>query len=64
MQISIRGQGNFELIKPIEFKIDGVKIFSQKPIQHVELSKSGYKGEWSQNSLLYLIKVLIFQKFL
>lgn len=48
MHIIIKGNGNFEAIKPIDFKIDGVKIFGGKVIKDIELSKTGYSGVWSQ----------------
>ncbi|EDZ61601.1 hypothetical protein SMGD1_2146 [Sulfurimonas gotlandica GD1] len=48
LEISIAGSGDFKLIKPILFEIDGVKIFSQKVIQDVKLTKNGYQGSWSQ----------------
>lgn len=48
MHITIKGNGNFEAIKPIDFKIDGVKIFAGKIIKDIELSKAGYSGLWSQ----------------
>lgn len=48
LDIKISGTGDFEDIKPIAYKIDGVKVFSQKPIQNIKLTKDGYKGEWNQ----------------
>lgn len=48
LEISIAGTGDFKLIKPIVFEIDGVKVFSQKVIEDVKLTKDGYKGSWSQ----------------
>ncbi|WP_373000453.1 hypothetical protein [Sulfurimonas sp.] len=48
LEIDIEGIGNFKALKPVEFKIDGVKIFSQKVIENVTLTKDGYKGSWSQ----------------
>ena len=48
LEIKIEGRGNFKALKPIEFKIDGVKIFSQKVIENIRLTKDGYKGSWSQ----------------
>lgn len=48
MQITIKGSGNFEAIKPIEFKIESVKVFAGKITQNGELTQNGYTGEWSQ----------------
>ena len=48
LEINIEGRGNFKALKPIEFKIDGVKIFSQKVIEEIRLTKNGYRGSWSQ----------------
>lgn len=48
LEINIEGNGNFKALKPVEFKIDGVKIFSQKVIENITLTKYGYKGSWSQ----------------
>ena len=48
LDVNISGEGNFENIQPIEYKIDGVKIFSQKPILEVIPTSEGYKGQWTQ----------------
>lgn len=48
LEIKIEGVGDFRAIKPITFNIDGVKIFSQKAIENIRLTKDGYKGSWSQ----------------
>jgi len=48
MQVSIKGNGNFEDIKPFYFKIDGVKVFASKIIKKIELTKNGYIGELIQ----------------
>jgi len=48
MQITINGVGNFQALKPFDFQIEGVKVFSQKVIENLELSKDGYSGSWSQ----------------
>lgn len=48
MEITIKGVGNFELLKPYEFKIEGVKIFSQKPLENTTLTKDGLSGMWNQ----------------
>ncbi|MDA7817686.1 hypothetical protein N9A28_05805 [Sulfurimonas sp.] len=46
--VIIKGVGNFQNIKPLEFKIEGVKVFTQKPTKNFTLTKEGYSGEWSQ----------------
>ncbi len=48
LEVRLEGIANFYDIKPISFNIEGVKIFSQKPIQNTLLTKNGYKGSWSQ----------------
>ncbi|MCW8895237.1 MAG: hypothetical protein OQK48_01880 [Sulfurimonas sp.] len=48
LHVSIKGNGNFEAIKPMDFNIEGVKVFAGKVIQDIELSKAGYSGTWSQ----------------
>lgn len=48
LDVKILGLGNFHDVKAIKYEIDGVKIFSQKPILNIKLTKNGYKGEWSQ----------------
>jgi len=48
LEYLISGIGDFSVLKPIEFKIDGVKIFHQKPIKNITLTPDGYSGSWSQ----------------
>ncbi len=48
LEIIMKGIGNFENLKAIKFKIDGVKVFSQKPILQSSLKKDGLHGVWSQ----------------
>ena len=48
LEIIIEGTGNFEILKPISFDIDGVKVFSQKIIKDIKLTKDGHRGRWSQ----------------
>jgi len=48
LEIKLSGSGNFKALKPIEFNIEGVKVFSQKVIKKIKLTKSGYRGSWSQ----------------
>ena len=47
-EVIIKGVGNFQDIKPLEFNVDGVKIFAQKPTKNFTLTKDGYSGVWSQ----------------
>jgi len=47
-EVIIKGIGNFQDIKPIEFNIKDVKIFAKKPIKKIVLNKDGYSGIWSQ----------------
>ncbi len=46
--VSIKGVGNFQDFKPIELKIDGVKIVSEKPNAKISLTKNGYRGTYTQ----------------
>ncbi|MCX6052521.1 MAG: hypothetical protein NTZ60_08410 [Campylobacterales bacterium] len=48
MEIIVKGEGNFEALKAYDFNISGVKIFSQKPIENITLTKDGFSGVWSQ----------------
>ncbi|MDO8454459.1 MAG: hypothetical protein Q7S59_07820, partial [Sulfurimonas sp.] len=48
MEITLEGVGNFDALQPYEFKIEGVKIFSEKPTENVTLTKEGLRGTWSQ----------------
>ncbi|MCF6309161.1 MAG: hypothetical protein L3J19_01595 [Sulfurimonas sp.] len=48
LHVKIKGSGNLDAIKPIDFKIEGVKIFAGKVIKDIKLSKTGYSGVWSQ----------------
>jgi hypothetical protein len=48
MQILIKGVGNLSSIKPIEFKIDGVKVFASEVVGNNTLGEDGESGEWSQ----------------
>ena len=47
-EVIIKGVGNFQDIKPLEFNIKNVKIFSKKPKTEIVLTKDGYSGVWSQ----------------
>lgn len=49
LKITIQGRGDFQALKPIEFKIDGVKVFQDKPIEDLKLTKDGYEGSWNQS---------------
>jgi len=48
LEVLIDGIGNFSSIEPIDFNIEGVKIFVQVPILKTKCSKAGEKGIWSQ----------------
>ncbi|QOY51311.1 BatD family protein [Candidatus Sulfurimonas baltica] len=48
MEIIIKGEGNLDEIKPLEFKIDNVKVFAGKVIKDIQLTKDGYSGILSQ----------------
>ncbi len=48
MDVEISGLGNLEDIKAIEYKIEGVKIFTQKPLLTLQHTKEGTQGSWSQ----------------
>ena len=48
MEIKIEGIGDFESLKPLAFEIEGVKVFSEKPMMSQELTQNGYRGVWSQ----------------
>ncbi len=48
LELIIKGSGNFQALKAIEFEIDGVKVFSQKAIDAITLTKDGYRGSRSQ----------------
>lgn len=49
MNIKIKGTGYFDAIKPINFEIDGVKIFAGKLEKNIELTKSGFSGVLTQS---------------
>jgi hypothetical protein len=48
IEVAIKGNGNFEALKPLEFNIEGVKIFAGDVVEKIELSEKGESGEWSQ----------------
>ena len=48
LEIKIEGIGNFSALAPIDFSIDGVKLFTQGAALKSELTKEGEKGVWSQ----------------
>lgn len=47
-EITIEGEGNFDALKAFDFEIDGVKVFSEKPIYDTKLTEKGYRGTWTQ----------------
>lgn len=44
----IKGRGNFEAIKPLDFNIEGVTIFKEEPVEKKSFDENGEEGEWSQ----------------
>ncbi|QOP41680.1 BatD family protein [Sulfurimonas marina] len=48
LEIIVQGEGDLYKIKPYEFMIKGVKVFTEEPQLEVKLTKEGYKGIWSQ----------------
>ncbi|MFA5233960.1 MAG: hypothetical protein WC390_06120 [Sulfurimonas sp.] len=48
MEVVIKGVGNFEALKPIEFNIEGVRVFAEEVAQEYKLSEEGLHGEWRQ----------------
>jgi len=48
IEVALRGNANFGDVQPMEFKMDGVKVFSQIPTMESKLTKEGYVGKWSQ----------------
>ncbi|SFV54546.1 BatD [hydrothermal vent metagenome] len=48
LEIQIQGTGNFSSVSPIDFSIDGVKVFTQSPVLRTDLTENGEKGVWSQ----------------
>lgn len=48
MQIIVKGNGSFSAIKPIEFKIEGVKVFAGEVVANYDLGEDGERGEWIQ----------------
>lgn len=48
LELSIEGEGDFNLIEPFTFAIEGVKVFAEKPIWDYTLEENGYKGVWKQ----------------
>lgn len=48
LHVKIKGIGDFESLRPLKFKIDGVKVFESKAQGKWELGKNGEVGEWDQ----------------
>lgn len=48
LDISVRGEGDFDQIQDFELAISGVKIFSEPGEKQYKLAREGFKGEWSQ----------------
>jgi len=47
-EVKVSGDGNLHKMEPLEFNIDGVKIFTEAPKKDFHLSADGYNGTWSQ----------------
>ncbi len=48
IEVLIKGVGNFDAIKPIEFNMEGVKVFAGEVVKDYVLKDDGMHGEWSQ----------------
>ncbi|MDF1882919.1 BatD family protein [Sulfurimonas sp. SAG-AH-194-C21] len=48
LEFQIHGLGKLSSISPVNFTIDGVKVFTQGVVLKSELTKSGEKSVWSQ----------------
>lgn len=48
LEIKISGEGNLNVLEAIDFDIENVKVFAQKPMQDVVFTKEGYQGSWTQ----------------
>ena len=48
MEVIIEGVGNFSSLVGLEYEIDDVKVFAQKPLLKTTLTKDGEVGSWSQ----------------
>lgn len=47
-EVIIKGVGNFDALKPLEFNIDGVKVFAGEALKEYVLKDDGLHGTWSQ----------------
>ena len=48
LEIFLKGEGNLQDLRPLDFEIDGVDVFTDKVEANLELGENGYKGEWIQ----------------
>lgn len=48
LEVIIKGNANFEQLSSLKFELENVKVFTQKPVQQLELSKEDSSGVWSQ----------------
>ncbi len=48
IEVLIKGVGNFDAIKPLEFNIEGVKVFAGEVKKEYLLKDDGIHGEWRQ----------------
>ncbi|MEA3371392.1 MAG: hypothetical protein U9Q40_08630 [Campylobacterota bacterium] len=63
LEFIIKGVGNFEKLKALSFKIDGVKVFSQKALLQSSLKEDGEHGLWSQKFAFVSDKDFVIQGF-
>lgn len=48
LEVSIKGEGNLQEIKDINFEIEGVEVFSDEAQKEFSMSNKGYSGMWTQ----------------
>ena len=48
LEIILSGEGNFDSFSALDFTIENVKTFTQKPLLELEHTTNGTKGKWSQ----------------
>ncbi|MDD2651599.1 MAG: hypothetical protein PHX44_00920 [Sulfurimonas sp.] len=48
LDITIKGEGNFERIEPFSYEIEGVKVFAGEAVSSQKLTKEAQSGVWSQ----------------
>ncbi|MDF1876444.1 BatD family protein [Sulfurimonas sp. SAG-AH-194-L11] len=48
LEFSVSGLGDFQVFKDVEYKIDGVTVFSEDAKEEILLTADGYKGTWKK----------------